>query len=161
MTTSSGYTFPVPGVPTIQSPSSGSPYASASSSGNNPDGKKSYSSWNGDWQGYLTYMADHGDTASLDKLMNYMMSEESANRQREWDSHAYQRLFDDMKSAGINPYAFATMGANPISSSSNSSYGGSYSSSYEINKEKNEQNWLKIALSSLVPIIGGIIAAFL
>lgn len=125
-----------------------------------PDLSK-YSSWNGDWKGFLSYMADHGDAASLDKLMNFMMSEESAQTQREWDSHAYKRLFDDMRSSGINPYAFATMGVNPISSASNNSYGGNYSSSYEINKEKNAQNWLKIALSSFIPIIGGIIAAFL
>ena len=120
-----------------------------------------YSSWNGDWKGYLTYMADHGDASALDKLMNYMMSEDSAQSQREWDAHSYSRLFDDMKSAGINPYAFATMGASPISSSSNTHYSGSYSSSYEIQKAKIDQNWLKMALSAFIPIIGGIIAALL
>lgn len=125
-----------------------------------------YGSWNGDWLGYLNWMAEHGDQASLDKLLNFMMSEQSAMTARNWTAEredtAWQRMVEDMRKAGYNPYAFATLGGSPISSSSNgNSYGGSYSASYEINKEKNQQNWLKVALSAAIPIIGGIIAAFL
>lgn len=157
LTTTSGYTFPVSGVPTTQSPSSGtSPSANS--------GKKSYSDYNGDWMAYLTDLANSGDQAAIDRLMNYFMTEQSNLTARNWtasrEDTAYQRLVADMKAAGLNPYAFATMGSSPISSSSNGSqYNGSYSSSYEMNKEKNTQNWIKIALSTLAPIIGGLIAA--
>lgn len=150
--------FPVSGaVPSLSNPFSGT--------SSSPDsGKKSYSDYNGDWMSYLTDLANSGDQAAIDRLMNYFMTEQSNMNARSWtasrEDTAYQRLVADMKAAGLNPYAFATMGSSPISSSSSGSqYSGSYSSSYELNKEKNTQNWLKIALSNLVPIIGALIAA--
>lgn len=165
LTTTSGYTFPVAGVPTAQNPAQGSP---AGSSGNETtnDQKQNYSSWNGDWMGYLQYMAEHGDASAMDKLFNYFMSENSAQIAREWtekrEDSAYQRLVKDMRAAGFNPYALATMGGNPIASgSSGNNYSGSYSASYQINKEKNAQNWLKVALSAMLPIIGALIAGAL
>lgn len=160
LTTTSGYTFPVSGVPTVQNPSSGS----VPNTNNNP--KDKYSSWNGDWMGYLNYLADNGDKAALDKLMNYLMSENSAQIARQWtenrEDSQFQRFSEDARKAGFNPQALLGFGGNAIaSSSSGSSYSGSYQSSYDINKEKNAQNWLKVALSSLVPIIGALIAAAL
>lgn len=120
-----------------------------------------YSSWNGDWKGYLSWLADNGDKDALDRLMNYAMSEDSAKTERDWDSHSYSRMFEDMRNAGVNPYAMFTMGASPISSSSNTHYSGNYSSSYELNKTKEKQNWLKIALQGALPVIGALIAAML
>lgn len=161
LTTTSGYTFPIAGVPTTQNPGSGTSYCS---SGGSSD--KSYSSFNGDWMAYLQYMADHGDQSALDKLLNYLMSERSATIARDWtarrEDSAYQRLVADMKAAGINPYALLQNVGSPIaSSSSGHSYSGSGLSSYDIQNKKIEQNWLKIALSSMLPIIGAVIAAAL
>lgn len=137
-----------------------------SGSENSPDPKMNYGSWNGDWKGYLEYLAANGDQSALDKLLNYLMSESSSQTARDWTANredtAYQRLVADLKAAGINPYAFATFGASPFSSSSSGhSYGGNNIASYSINKEKNEQNWLKIALQGALPVIGALIAALI
>lgn len=158
--------FTTAGTPSLNVSGITGPTGFGSSNGNGDGDKSNYSHWNGDWKGYLEWMASNGDQASLDRLLNYLMSEQSAQNARDWtasrEDSAYQRLVADLKAAGINPYAFATFGASPISSPSDGrSYSGSYSSSYEINKEKTMQNWLKIALSSFVPILGGIIAAML
>lgn len=167
LTTTSGYTFPVVGAPTTQNPGgSGSGTIVGSSSTSSAPDKSNYSAWNGDWLGYLKYQADHGDPTALDRLLDYFMSEQSSQNARDWTAQRedtqYQRLVKDMKAAGLNPYAFATMGASPISSSSSGhTYSGQFASSYEINKEKNQQNWLKVALSAALPIIGAAIAAML
>lgn len=134
---------------------------------------KSYSDFNGDWKSYLEYMANNGDEASLDKLLNYLMSEQSSLTAREWtaqrEDHAWERLVKDLRAAGINPYAFATFGANPIASGSQGhNYSGAYASNYaykkatlEQNQEKINQNWLKLALTAFIPIIGAVIAGML
>lgn len=175
LTTTSGYTFPVAGVPTTQTPSQygSSPTNEARVNESSERTLRPYSDFNGDWKAYLEYLADNGDPASLDKLLNYLMSEQSANIAREWtakrEDTAWQRLVADMRAAGINPYAFATFGANPIASgSSGHNYSGSYASNQFYresllaqNETKIKQNWLKIALSAFLPIIGAVIAGML
>lgn len=132
----------------------------------NGSAEKTYSDFNGDWLGYLRYMADNGNQGAIDKLLQWMMNESSLDKAREWtagrEDTQYQRLFADMRAAGINPMAFASLGGNPISSSSSgASYSGAYTSSYELSDRKITQNWLKIALSAMFPIIGAIAAAAL
>lgn len=159
---------PTNGTPTVQvSGLQGAANPSNFSNNSSVSGDRSkYSSWNGDFVGYLTYMADHGDSASLDRLMNYLMTNESESSAREWtasrEDTQYQRLVSDLKKAGINPYVLLSGSATPISSASPShGYSGSMASSYDINQQKVNQNWLKVGLSAMLPIIGAIISAFL
>lgn len=112
--------------------------------------KTKYSNWNGDWRGYLEYMADNGDAGSLDKLINVLSEDEARQWTADREDTQYQRLVEDLRKAGINPYILMQSGASPISSST-SGQSGSQISSYEINKEKNSQNWLK-AFLSIIPI---------
>lgn len=108
--------------------------------GNNGDGKKNFSDYNGDWRSYLEDLVNKGDAEAADKLLNYLMSEDSANRQREWESHSYQRLVNDLKAAGINPYILLNSGASPISSGSANSYSGSQFTTRAANRETARHN---------------------
>lgn len=125
---------------------------------------KTYADFNGDWRAYLEYMADQGDAASIDKLVNYLQGEESADRARSWtagrEDTQYQRLVADLKAAGINPYILLNSGAQPISSaSSGNSYNGSQFTTVASQKEKERHDketesvaWLR-SLLAIIPFI--------
>lgn len=112
--------------------------------------KEQYANWNGDWLGYLTYMADSGDAASRDRLFNYLTEKDAREWTADREDTQYQRLVQDLARAGINPYILMQSGATPIASSASGQSGNSFSS-YELGKEKNDQNWLKV-LVSMIPI---------
>lgn len=157
LTTTSGYTFPVAGVPTTQNPGSGlssEAQEKLSSYGSLSD----YSNWNGDWLGYLQYMAGQGDEVSQDRLFNYLMSENSNQTARNWTAQRedtqYQRLVSDLKAAGINPYALITGNVSPISSSSGgSSYSGSYAATASAKDEANQAKWATVLASIITTVI--------
>lgn len=143
---------------------------------NNPDyngGKKSsdwsndpladFSKWNGDVLGYFTYMAKTYGGQYNDRLMNYIESEGSATAAREWTANRedtqYQRLVEDLKAAGINPYILLQNGATPVSSSSSgNSYNGSYYTTEQQKKLDRDQKWAQLILSIVSSVI--MIAAF-
>lgn len=155
LTTTSGYTFPVAGVPTTQTPNQGSP-AAAGAEAKTDYGD--YASWNGDFMGYLTWLNKYGTDADHDRFMNYLMSEESSRIAREWtaqrEDSQYQRLVEDMKKAGINPYALLTQGGSPVSSaSSGHSYNGSYSSTESLKAESNAQKWASLITSIISTVV--------
>lgn len=143
--------------------------AYSSGSGNNsssPD-LSDYSNWNGDYMGYLTWMAENGDAAAQDKLFNYMMSEASADKARQWtadrEDTAMQRFVKDFSAAGLNPYALLAAGSNsnPVtSSSSGNSYSGTQFTTQRHNKESEATTWLK-TLVSIIPVVLAVAAAAL
>lgn len=102
--------------------------------------KTNFSDYNGDWRSYLQDLVDRGDAEAADKLINYLMSEDSAQKQRDWESTSYQRLVNDLKAAGINPYILLNSGASPISSSNSNSYSGSQFTTRAANKETARHN---------------------
>lgn len=116
-----------------------------------------YDNWNGDYLGYVKYMAEHGDSAQYDMFMNAWLSEQSENRAREWTAQRedtqYQRLVQDLKAAGINPYILLNNGASPVSSSSS---GNTYSGSHKANAAHNRQSEAKSWATLLVSLIGTI-----
>lgn len=169
LTTTSGYTFPVTGIPTIQSPSSGSPAGQSIPSESELENMKKtdYFSWNGDWLGFLEFMASRGDEASLDKLISFLSSEASADKARSWtadrEDSQYQRLVKDIRKAGYNPFALLSSGGSPIASASGSnSYSGSQYVTSANNKAtqelKDETNQVKL-VSIITSIISAVIVA--
>lgn len=96
--------------------------------------------YNGDWRSYLETMVSKGDAASADKLLNFLMTEESEQKARDWtasrEDTQYQRLVSDLKAAGINPYVLMASGGSPVSSSSS---GASYSGSQYTSKKASEE----------------------
>lgn len=169
LTTTGGYTFPTPGIPTIQSPTSGSPAGQdiPNESEREDIKKSSYGFWNGDWLGYLQYMASKGDEASLDKLISFLSSEASADKARQWtaerEDSQYQRLIKDIRKAGYNPFALLNSGGSPIASSSGSnSYSGSQYVTSANNKAtqelKDETNQVKL-VSIITSILSAVIVA--
>ena len=75
-----GITFqPTNGTPTVNVQGIQNPGSSSGSSGNSD-----YGSWDGDWFGYLNYMAEHGDSASLDRLYNFFMTDYFDKSARSW-----------------------------------------------------------------------------
>lgn len=155
LTTTAGYTFPVQ-TPTTKTPDEGV--------AKTPEmDKSSYSSWNGDWLGYLNFMASKGDEAALDKLMNYFITESSNQTARDWtaqrEDSQIQRFVEDAKKAGFNPMALLNTGASPISSSSSgSSYGGTSFSNQALKEETNRANWAKVITSFIAAIGMAVIA---
>lgn len=114
------------------------------SGGYNPNSEvtvKPYSDYGGNWKQYLEDLVASGDSAAADKLIGYLMSEESAQTARDWtasrEDTQYQRLVDDLKSAGINPYAILATAGSPVSSGSN---GNSYSGSQFTTKHSQEES---------------------
>lgn len=155
LTTTSGNTFPVAGVPTTQTPNSGSPAAQTLEPSKD---WRDYSNWNGDFQGYLQYLDKYGSESDHDRFIDWLMTNESAKIARDWtasrEDTQYQRLVDDLKKAGINPYALLNNGASPISSSSNgSSFTGAYSSNEALKKEANAQKWASLLSGVITSVV--------
>lgn len=126
------------------------------------DDKKSYSSWNGDWFGYLQYMADK-DPAFADKYIDYMMGEQSAATAREWtaqrEDSQFQRFSEDARKAGFNPVALLNLGGSPVSSSSSgNSYNGSQFTSKDSNKRNQETSIARGVLAAFAMIMGVLLA---
>lgn len=115
-----------------------------------------YSSWNGDWRGYMEHLASNGDPVALDNLFKVFTEDDSRRWTEEREDTQYRRLMRDLAGAGINPYILMNSGATPISSSRGGLSGSSYAT-YSVNKEKNEQNWLKMFLAT-IPIFVSMIA---
>lgn len=127
--------------------------------------KDDYSTWNGDWLGYMEYKAAQGDVEWQEKLFNYYMSEQSAQNARDWtakrEDEAVQRFVKDAKAGGMNPYALLASGGNPIaSSSSGNSYSGSQLTTREHQENTEAQAWFK-SLLSLIPMFVFMAAAAL
>lgn len=118
--------------------------------GDSQDAAPGYDSYNGDWLSYLKDKAAAGDEASLDRLMNYLMSEQSAMNARNWtaerEDSQLQRFVRDAKAAGFNPMALLNQGASPISSSSS---GSSFSGNPYISSER-YTNQNKVAWAGLI-----------
>ena len=139
--------------PNAAYPSSSS-YPNATLASPTQGNPKDYSSWNGDFKGYLEYLDKNGTTADHDRFIDFLMSEYSEETARKWTAERedtqYQRLVQDLRNAGINPYSLLTNGASPISSSSSGhSYTGSYSTNESLKKEQNAQKWVSIVTSIL------------
>lgn len=121
---------------------------------NGSTGPKTYDDFN-DPVEYLKYMAANGDEAANDKLMNYLLSEASSDRARQWtasrEDSQYQRLFKDLSALGINPYIMLqSAGVGPVSTSSS---GHTYSGSQNVSKENNERSTGTQLLNSLISLI--------
>lgn len=107
---------------------------------------------NESWQDYLIKRAQAGDEASLDKYLNFMLSEESNQIAREWtafrEDSAVQRFAEDARKAGFNPAGLLALGGSPIaSSSSGSSYSGSQYTTDRHNQNSEAKNWVQVILS--------------
>lgn len=141
-------------------------YNGSSSAVQEAQAKNNYSNWNGDWLGYLTFMAEKGDSASQDKLFNYLMSEASADKARQWtadrEDTQIQRWVADAKAGGINPYALLARAAGtPVSSSSSGiGYSGTQYTTQRHQEQTEAQGWLK-SLVAMIPMIITIAAAAL
>lgn len=114
---------------------------------------------------FIKYQAQLGDTAAMDKIYNYALSERSNQIARDWtaerEDSQYARLFADLRSQGINPVA-VLQGATPVSSAaSGTSYSGSqYSSAASLGETQrhNKQTEAKQFLSALISAIGLVVA---
>lgn len=117
-----------------------------------------YDEFNGDLEAFLKYKADNGSDSDYDRYMNFLENEYSLQKGRDWtasrEDSQYQRLTEDLKKAGINPYALLQNGASPVSSSSGgASYSGSYSSNEALKKEANSQKWLSLLTTVVTTVI--------
>lgn len=126
---------------------------------------KGLDKFGGDWMEYLKELASSGDSVAIDRIFNYLMSEQSAQTARDWqserDDHAYSRLAADLRAAGFNPAFLMSNGGSPIvSQASGNSYGGNYASSYENAAYRNEV-YYKLGRGALANQRFGIIMNFL
>lgn len=110
------------------------------------------------WEQYLKARAVKGDDAALDYLLNYYMSEHSAQSARAYESQknatAYQTLVEDMKKAGLNPYWISSLTAPTYTSSSNHYSGSNFLSARRADETENKND-----TSALLRGLGIIISA--
>lgn len=130
-----------------------------------PQVPKGLDKFGGDWMEYLKELASSGDTVAIDRIFNYLMSEQSAQTARDWqserDDHAYARLAADLRAAGFNPAFLMSNGGSPVvSQASGNSYGGNYASSYQNAAYRNEV-YYKLGKGALANQRFGIIMNFL
>lgn len=122
--------------------------------------KSNYSTWDGNWLGYLEYMADNGDKGAQDKLFDYLIGktqrEEENAYTRSREDTMYQRFAEDARKAGFNPAALLNLGASPASASasSSSSFSGSQFTTQSANKKTTESNILRGLLTAFVSLVG-------
>lgn len=162
LTTTSGYTFPTPGVPTTQNPTSSGnvndiPSEQASSE------KKTYQDFDNPLD-YLQYLIDSGDTGAQDRLIDYLLGEQSNTNAREWTAQRedtqYQRFAEDMRKAGFNPAAMLTLGAQPVSSSSSGrSYNSSTITDYQSMKYNRDVQSSTAVITGMIALMGTILIA--
>lgn len=93
---------------------------------------------------WLEQQAANNEEWAIDYLTNYRLSQDSVNDARAWTAQRedtqYQRMVEDLRRAGINPY-FALTGGSPVSSSSQGvNYQGSYNTSARNNYRTNSQS---------------------
>lgn len=127
---------------------------------NDPKSAKATQFNKDNWEEALQTRANYGDEAALDYLLNYWMTEKSAETAREFESKRYQTLVNDLKKAGINPY-WSTDGAfgAPSFSNTGSSYSGSNYMSARKSRATENNNTLKNSVGNFIPILGTIISA--
>lgn len=123
---------------------------------------RSYNSYNGDWLQYLKDTAEE-DPASLDRLMNYMMQEQSNQTARDWTAQredtAIQRFAADARAAGFNPQALLQQGGSPIASaSSGASYNGTPYLSSDYNGKRLGIQWSKLVLDFTASVFKSVIS---
>lgn len=126
----------------------------SNSSNNEYQGVTPYDPDRQTWKEYLLERANKGDEASLDKYMNFLLSEESNQIAREWtakrEDNALQRFAEDARKAGFNPAGLLALGGSPIaSSSSGSSYSGSQYTTDKHNQNTEARSWTQAILSLL------------
>lgn len=84
-------------------------------------------------QSIQNYLKNNRSTGTDEKLINYYLSENSAQTARKWDEYMdstkYQRLVKDLSDAGINPYWVLNNASAGAVSSGGNSYSGSQSTS--------------------------------
>lgn len=159
LTTTSGYTFPVGGIPTTQTPSSGAvntPVDSKGSAGYIP-----YDQWDGSWLDYAEYLSSK-NPALADRWAEWFLQEKSNATARQWtasrEDSQFQRFAEDARKAGFNPVALMNLGGQPVSSSSSgSSYSGSQFTSIATNKNTTDTSLMR----GLIAAYGAIITAII
>lgn len=95
------------------------------------------------------------NSASRDQYFNYLLSEQSASTARQWDEYMdstkYQRLVNDLKGSGLNPYwMLNNASAGAVSSNGGNSYSGSHQSSAMHHAKTRDQKTAQIATTSVV-----------
>lgn len=121
--------------------------------------------WNQDnFMDNLVSLANKGDEAAIEKLINIWSTQESEKTARDWtasrEDSAYQRLNEDLKKAGISPYILS--GATPmVSSSSGKSYSGSEMTSRSNNKNTQYNQDARTAVTAIIGIITALLFAAL
>ena len=159
ITTTSGYTFPVGGLPTTQNPGTGTintPVDSKGSASYIP-----YDQWEGDWMSYADYLSSK-NPGLADKWAEWYLQEQSNTTARQWtasrEDSQYQRFAADARKAGFNPVALLNLGGQPVSSSSSgSSYSGSQFTSSDANKRTADTSLMR----GLIAAYGAIITAII
>ena len=111
------------------------------------------------WKDYLKLRADSGDSAALDYLMNWYMSEESAKTARNWEhernKNSIPEMVESMKKAGINPYWLDSLGGAPSYSGS----GNKYSSSAFLSQVRANETERKNTITAILSAFGTVVSA--
>lgn len=126
-------------------------------------GKKTYQDFDNPLD-YLQYLIDSGDTGAQDRLIDYLLGEQSNTNAREWTAQRedtqYQRFAEDMRKAGFNPAAMLTLGAQPVSSSSSGrSYNSSTITDYQSMKYNRDVQSSTAIITGMIALMGTMLIA--